>query len=131
MIWRFILKRDLDIIRDILLAVENDDTHMISVYDISCILGITPEAAKYHVGLLKDQEFIIIHGGYIATGPVFKKYDFIKIERLTFAGCDYLDAIRNDNIWAKVKERLAKIGGNTALDVVKSLAVDVTLSYFK
>lgn len=42
--------------------------------------------------------------------------------RLTSQGHDYLDAIRDQGIWAKTKDVVAKTGGSATLEIVKALA---------
>jgi len=43
------------------------------------------------------------------------------IQRLTSAGHDFLDASRNDTIWAKFKKRAAKFGGSLSIPVAMEL----------
>ena len=42
--------------------------------------------------------------------------------RLTNSGHDYIEAIRNDTSWAKIKDGAAKAGGAT-LEMMKDLAI--------
>ena len=42
--------------------------------------------------------------------------------RMTSQGHDYLDAIRNDNIWTKTKAGAASVGGVT-LGIMKDIAI--------
>jgi len=44
-----------------------------------------------------------------------------EIERLTSEGCDMLDAMRNDTVWAKVKESILKPGRSFTADLLKEL----------
>jgi hypothetical protein len=46
----------------------------------------------------------------------------VSILRLTNAGHDFLDSIRDERVLAKVKTRLAEVGGQAALHVIKTLA---------
>ena len=46
-----ILKRDLDIIRNILLYIENADNNRIRIYDISVNLNLPIDVIKYHIDL--------------------------------------------------------------------------------
>ena len=40
---------------------------------------------------------------------------------MTFAGCEYLDAVRDKGIWGQAKQKLSSVGGSASLDVVTSL----------
>lgn len=117
------MKRDLDLIRNILLAVEADQKNNLDLYELSDKLQVDPDVLYYHLELLQDAKFIIVRGGVVAFTPETRKHDPYKIERLTFDGCDYLDAIRNTTVWNRVKKKLKLIGGTTALSVVKEVAV--------
>jgi DNA-binding PadR family transcriptional regulator len=42
--------------------------------------------------------------------------------RLTAQGHDFLDAIRDEGIWARTKDAVQKTGGNVTLEILKTLA---------
>ena len=44
-----------------------------------------------------------------------------QIDRLTWEGCDMLDAMRSDTVWAKVKEAILKPGRSFTADLLKEL----------
>ena len=121
------MKRDLDLLRKILLAVENANEcyyyngipHLAS--DIDC-----PDLnlVSFHVSLLVDNNYIEVLN--ISCCDI--DYDDYMIKRLTADGCDYLDNIRNDTIWNKTKEAISNVGGTCALDIVKSIAGKIILS---
>ena len=46
----------------------------------------------------------------------------LNIERLTNEGHDFLDSIRDDGIFAAVKEKLAIVSGTASLAAIKALA---------
>jgi len=121
------LKRDLDLLRKILLAIENADEfyyyngipHLAS--DIGCS---NLELVSFHVSLLVDNDYIEV----LDISCCSINYDDYMIKRLTADGCDYLDNIRNDTIWNKTKEVISNIGGTCALDIVKSIAGKIILN---
>jgi hypothetical protein len=53
------------------------------------------------------------------------------ITGLTWDGHDFLDDIRNESVWARVKENLKRFGGDASLEVIKSLAAQAALEFFK
>lgn len=121
------MKRDLDLLRKILLAIENADEfyyyngipHLAS--DIGCS---NLELVSFHVSLLVDNDYIEV----LDISCCSINYDDYMIKRLTADGCDYLDNIRNDTIWNKTKEVISNIGGTCALDIVKSIAGKIILN---
>ncbi|MEX1036889.1 MAG: DUF2513 domain-containing protein [Sneathiella sp.] len=114
------MKRDMDIIRDTMLALEKDnDLDGVGFYAFSenepVIERADPKVAFYHLqlcvagGLLDDN-------GQEVVGHVV-------IRGLTWEGHDFLDAVRDDNIWAEVKSVVKKQGYELTFDVAKSLAM--------
>ena len=115
------MKRDLNLIRKMLLRIEELDStkHKIT---ISSFLDLcdNPVIISLHIELLADSYYIEI------SEPIYVKNikDFL-IYRLTSDGYDYLDSIREASIWKKTSDKLIQVGGSAALDVVKSLAISV------
>lgn len=98
------MKRDMDIIRRIMLEIEDTDEPFLSY---------TGEDAK-HVALLLDAGFVDAHllkahGIGIARAVV---------ERLTWKGFEFLAVMRDDSIWKKAKETIFKPLGGVAFDVL-------------
>ena len=116
------MKRDLDLIRGILLFVE-DKAGINKGVGLNELLALNAnrDLVAYQLELLSDAGFIDAEpmkglGGYL---------DFY-IRRLTYNGHEYLDSIRDETIWEKTKEKLAMVGGASTLVVVKELAVSIS-----
>ena len=118
------MQRDYNLIRNILLKCEENLPGRIGVENV--VLLLEPDEEKfdemydkclYHIELLVDQGFIDV----TPLRAIGKKPNYIK-HRLTSAGCDYLDSIRDDKIWRKVLSKISKIGGSTTLDIIAELA---------
>lgn len=116
------LKRDMDMVRSLLLEIEQGKTSFQIVEpDEAEILGIDPEhtmpkevAAKLvlHLKILADAEFITLEpssGGFWYVTAIRK------------AGYDFLDSVRDPKVWKMTKEQAAKAGGFT-LDLLASIA---------
>jgi hypothetical protein len=109
------LKRDMDLVRQILLAVEGRPLEEDEV-DIT-IDGYTTNQINYHLVILMD------------AGLIKAKYaqnlrdDYMWLDiRLTWEGHEFLDAARDNKRWEKAKGVLAQAGG-FALDVMKQLLI--------
>lgn len=102
------MKRDMDLIRSILLEVEKCDSPEGCVVEIP---GHSPEQIYEHAKLAQDANFIEAR---------FAK-DFINfhILRLTFAGHEFLDEARDDTRWTKAKEIVTKNTGSLTLEALK------------
>lgn len=109
------MKREMDLIRDLLLRIEADDSFNGSGYGrVTLEESIYSQAQiLYHMKLLADSDYIdVVH--WLAHGEPF-------IRGLTSAGHDFLDAVRDPEVWAKTKTGAAAAGGFT-LELVRDLA---------
>jgi len=114
------MKRDLDLIRKILLKIE-DSTIDEALTNIR-IEGYESDEIAYNLSLLKNAEFIegeilyemgsVIPSAYVIFG-------------MTWDGHDFLDACRNEGIWVKAKEKIRTIGEEVPLDVIKAVLIDI------
>ena len=120
------MKRDLDLIRKIMLAVEENTTGKIDIYQLADTLDTSPDYLFYQITLLKEADLVIAHGGVYALTPRTRKYETFCIYRLTFKGHDYLESIRNEKVWFEIKNKLVLAGGTTTLDIVKELGISIT-----
>ena len=81
----------------------------------------TMELVGYHVELMQAHGLLDAAvqrewGGSVVAGS---------ITALTWDGCDYLDAIRNDGIYQKTKEAVSEAVGATTMDLFKDVAVAI------
>ena len=110
------MKRDLDLIRDILLAIEASGGPMYLPLKVSP--PRPPGEVALQVQLLKDAGYIVAE-----IFPIRKSLDMSgAIIRMTNSGYDYLDPVRDPKVWSQTKSVLEKIGGSAALEVVKDIA---------
>ena len=110
------MKRNLDLLRHILIAVEERREAFGS--DELVLHGFDGAEILYHVGLL-------IEAGYL-TGVVHKPLsgqDSYTITGLTFAGHDYLDAVRSARIWQSVKDVARQTGVTLTVGIARDLAL--------
>lgn len=88
------MKRDMDLVRQLLLRVEESEYGILGSEDFMAE-GWEPRTVATHMQLLQEAGFLeanlLTHEGQGALRG--------KVERLTWAGHDYLDAVRNDTIW--------------------------------
>ena len=118
------MRRDMEYVRDLLIDLSNGKyKEVIYKDDYQSDQSTIEEAEKYiyHLEILRD-------GGFIAFKQVstFEANIITDTPKLTWSGNDFLDAIENDTIWEKTKDRAKSQGFELAkmsLDLVKSLAV--------
>ena len=116
------MKRDLDLIRDVLLKME--DTLPGTTYNNEdfVISGHEPEEVHFHMWLLKDAG--LIEGLDVTTNAGSEVIPTL----ITMAGYDFLEAAKNDTIWNKAKDSITSMGGGASLSVVKTLLTKLTMN---
>ena len=98
------MKFDKDVVREILLAIEASGQDPRAWIEIQ-IPGKSQEEVSYHVQLLDE-------AGFIEAEELSDMgcYDW-RAKRLTFQGHEFLDTVRDPEIWRRTKEGASKIGG--------------------
>ncbi len=106
----------MDLVRKILIDVEAKDDGRAKVYEFK---SETVEL-RHHVNLLIKAELL-------EQVSVISSADRKKVH-LTWDGHDFLDAIKDQNIWNQTKTKLTDVGGAASLEVVKAVAVSIMTS---
>ena len=104
------MKRDLGYMRTILLEYEAEPSFLV-VERLTLGMDAAVQKRWQHVQLLCDAG--LLHA--------VKETTF----RITNEGHDFLDSIRDDRLWTRVKDRIAQHGGNWTMDVLKAVALDI------
>jgi len=106
----------MDLVRAILLQVEEKSIGL-GCPELS-LPGYTSEAIAYHVMLLKEAGLLeAIDLSNNIHGLSFKP------KRLTWKGHEFLDAVKSDTVWNKVKTTVVEKGASLTLDVAMGLAL--------
>lgn len=120
------MKRDMDLIRYIMISLE-EEMNAGKLYPSQNINfkqfsnEVDEAILNEHLMLLFDNEYIdAVFSGTKTTPTSFM------IKRITNDGYDFLDALRDDNIWTQVKNKTTEIGGFTL-----SLLIELGKDYLK
>ncbi len=103
------MKRDMELVRALLLDIEGEDKPDLSKW--------SEKQQLYHLDIL-------IEAGLVLGYPIKDgKGETATVEtiRLTWDGHEFLDAARNEKVWSKAKEKLKTVGGSVSLPVLTSL----------
>jgi hypothetical protein len=84
--------------------------------------GYENDEIAYNISLLKSAGFIEGEILYEIGSVVPSAY---MIFGMTWLGHEFLDACRNEGIWAKAKEKLRIIGNDVPLEVIKEVLIDI------
>ncbi len=107
------MKRDMDLIRNILLEIEKQDINSTYINNIA-VDGHTPMEIMQHVklmedhGLIRDCTYDLSYNTYVRT--------------ITWEGYDFLEKIRDHTTWEKTKKIIVQKGLPLVLDTVKTVS---------
>ncbi len=109
------MKLDYDCIRYILISIEeSNNTRLLAsslsndIYDVDTIL--------YHIECLLDVNYIEVSKPHSYFGSTYGDYF---IFRITMFGHQFLDSIRDTNIWTKTKATAKEVGVTTLNSILK------------
>ncbi|WP_161495833.1 DUF2513 domain-containing protein [Bradyrhizobium japonicum] len=109
------MKLEVDLVRQLLLHIDEHATRPISDLDSITIEGWTDDQIDYHVVQLEDAGFI---EASIDSVPDNEDPDLVhvvySVRRLTYKGHEFVETVRDATIWRKVKEK-AKVAGAVTL----------------
>ena len=108
------MKRDIDLVRAILLSIENGEDANGHGFIYLNIPGRSQEEVSYHVGLLYEAG--LVDAVNLST---LNSYEW-QPRKLTWRGHEFLDSARDENSWEQAKKELKKIG-NFSFEVLKSV----------
>ena len=113
------MRRDMDLIRDLMLALEGLPESPGGVHQLTPGEGVLEidaygkDEVRYHLQLIEESKLIrTFDAGY--GGEVL-------FDRLSWAGHDFVDSVRSPEVWAKTKKGAEAAGGFT-VDLLKDLA---------
>lgn len=118
------MKRDMDLVRSILLKTE-EQTRSFDADELVDAKHGEDEVA-YHVYIMKQAGLLDatitsdMSGGMYAT-----------VEGLTWDGQDFLDAVRNDGVWHRIKRGLADGVKSVGFESIKSTAIAIGTAALK
>ena len=110
------MERNMDLVRIILLQIEKE-YRSTTLYDLK-IEGYDMETVAYHCKLLYEAKLISAYKGMYADN---KLQDYA-VGSLTWDGHDYLDKIRDNSRWRKIKKLLKEKALPPTIEVIKMLA---------
>ncbi len=122
-----IMKRNMDLVREILLEVEKlndgESTHASSLN----IEGYSKEEIAYNAYIMLQKNLIyghLMHMEQVGRVPPFY------ISDLTWDGHDFLDACRDKTRWEKAKGIFDQVGG-VSFDVAKNVLINLATDAVK
>ncbi len=116
------MKRDMELIRKIL--IEFEELPLNHKVDKFVIEGYSYDKIIYNTFLLEEAGLVEI----IDTSDDDGK-DFLPV-KLIWKGHEFLDNIKNDNVWNSIKSLISSKGGNVAFSILKLVAEEKAKEIF-
>ena len=109
------MKRDMDLIRQILLEIEAHDDGRGDAFALH-IAGLADATVFGHLMLLSDARLIDGERRQKPEGACFMP------QRLTWTGQEFLSSIRDPSIWIETKKKIGDLIDGVTFDVVRDTA---------
>jgi hypothetical protein len=113
------MKRDMELVRAILLAMEAHAAGFAP--DPFTVRGYDQETIQHHVWLMEQ-------GGLVTASDITAQGNASPVAlpgSLTWAGHDFLDTVRNDKVWRKVKAEVKDRGISLPFSLLQALALKI------
>lgn len=114
------MNRDMDLVRNILRELSKTDEPLDASRFASEQYPL--RVVCRHIEWMRDAGLIV--------AEVFRqngRYTYAAAVDLTWSGCDFLDAVRSESVWATVKRKVATAVGSASIDTLKAVAGKVAL----
>lgn len=113
----FAVKRDWDIIREILQKTEELEPNYLLTLDV--FNSDNAYDISYNVKLLGQAGLLVVEMSEVLNHDPKQFW----ISSLTWEGHEFFDAIKSESIWKKTKDKIIEKGGTMTFDVVKAVAL--------
>ncbi len=123
------MKRDMDLIRALMLKLEALPVNGHAVFAVGphdeelAVSGASVDQIAYHLRLIYEQGFLDSPGEPLLSGK-------IPFRGFTWTGHDFLDSIRDEDVWRKTKTHAEQVGAWT-VDILSGLAKAVIKAKLK
>lgn len=114
------MQRDMDLVRRILLQTADADADRIRTTSVH-VDGYDERTVARHMELMHEAG--LIEANLYTTEELGALRGYVN--RITWAGYDFLDAARNDTVWTRTKALVAEKGGSVPFELLKEALVHV------
>lgn len=102
------MKRDLELIRDLLTELEQTDR----------LIERTDGLGAHQIAVIIDRGLAVGHCSRNGRGLIFRGI----LQRLTWEGHEFLDAMRDDTVWQRVKKNVLTSACSWTFDLLMEYA---------
>ena len=115
------MKRDMELVRELLLSVEsdNDFAPLVEQHSLEVVLG--------HLEIMMDAKLLVGRIYRDTNGDLKSAF----VQRLTWAGHEFLDNARNDTVWNKVTATIKNAATTASFEVLLEMLKSGVLAVVK
>lgn len=110
------MKRDMELVRLILLKIE-EEYRSTTIYNLD-ITGYDMETVAYHCKILNEAGLLSDYGAHYADDRLWS----FGVGALTWEGNDFLDKIRDNSQWKKIKDTITQKGLPLVIETIKAIS---------
>ena len=115
------MKRDMDLVRSILLAIEASEDDPRGWVELASLEDRSDTEVSYHVKLM-DQAGLIEADDLSTRGEDGFQW---QAKGLTWDGHEFLDAARNNSLWERAKRQTLEKTGGLSLELLKTTLINL------
>ena len=117
------MRRDMDLVRDILMAVE-DANGRVDGDTLAALADGDRVKALNHIEMMDAHGLVRASVTRVTGNDAMARFS---VEGMTWEGYDYLDAMRSDMVWKAAKSAIAETVRDAPLSVVKDVCTALAL----
>lgn len=110
------MKRDMDLIRKIMLRIEEEYIST-AIFNLQ-VEGYSAEQVATHCKMLYEAGLLSDYKAQYASDELY----MFGVGNLTWDGYDYLEKVRDDSVWKKIKDTAKEHGVPLLIDTVKQIS---------
>ena len=115
------MKKDFDLIRELLLNIEEKST-LDNAYFPNKIEGYSEVEINYHIKMLANGGFLDLTNQSPYSDGTYR------IDSITLEGHEFLDNIKNSTVWEKTKKTAWDKTGTLTFEIIKTISTSMLKS---
>ncbi|WP_099203479.1 DUF2513 domain-containing protein [Miniphocaeibacter massiliensis] len=112
------MKRDMELVRKILFKIEKEYIDTALSYDNIKIEGYDMKTIGYHCDLMYNVNLLSYYNPRVYDNEL----GYFFVGKLTWEGHEYLDKIKNENVWNKTKSTIKEKGLELTMEIIPKVA---------
>lgn len=113
------MKRDMDLIRKILIKIE--DSKEYPIRENIKIEGYEDDSINFHLILLGEAGLVEVDSKELSDGTTV----IVEVSRLTWEGYEFIDSSRNNKVWNKAKSLVMKKTSGLTFTILKDVLISI------